>query len=187
MTQGPVADALDDAGFACVGLGKAAESGEDAWPLHVGLETDRLGRDRIVVLTPIPSEPDDPVQLLHLHFNYPFVVRDGDTLAEVVRAIFLLNRTVPLGHNGLVEEEGGLIFTHTLLLPPSGDQSGLIVETVAILDHVTAWQGGILDRVASGQNDMPDVMSELDRRGLRPHPLLPVLPADSVEEQSDVA
>ena len=59
----------------------------------------------------MPREAGDTTSLINFSLIYPFELLETEHLGELVRALFLLNRYVPVGSHGAVRaDSGGLLF-----------------------------------------------------------------------------
>lgn len=142
-------------------------------PLIVALENDGLGRERLLMIDLVPTDPEDPIELVQFRLVYPIVLEgEDDTVADVLRTMLLLNRALVIGHNGLAEESQGLYFAYTMLI---GRESGLdaaaLADAIGLIDYLTEWQGELFDQVVRGEIDVDGVLAALAERELEPQPL----------------
>ena len=142
-------------------------------PLMVTLENDAQGRERVLMIDVVPTEEDDPIELIQFRLVYPILVEgDEETMAMLLRALLLLNSALVIGHNGFAEETPGLYYTYTLA---TGRAAGLeepaLDDIVGLIDYLTEWQGDLLDHVAQGRADTDEVLEALIERDLPPQPL----------------
>lgn len=153
-------------------------------PLVVPLEADVRGGERLLMIFDVPTAPDDPIEMYQFRLVYPTQINTAvsedddeqdereDAASELTRVLFMLNRAVVLGHNGLCEETPGLYFSY-MLVRAKGEaiNDAALEELVQLIDFQTLWQGGILDRVARGVADADSIYAEMLERDLEPQPL----------------
>ncbi len=141
-------------------------------PLIVTMQSDYLDRERALLVEKLPTDEGDPFTLIHLRLVYPTVIENEETLAELLRAVFALNRTLPLGHNGFCEDTPAIYFGYTLTVRETDGPSDEELEEIArMIEFFTSWQGPLLDRIARGEIDSEDALADLKERGLILRPL----------------
>ena len=127
-------------------------AGVRAGPLIVLLEEDHADRERAIIIDALPVDADDPIELFQFRVVYPIGHIEDDAMGELARALFLLNRTLPIGHNGLCEETPGLYFAYTLAIPAGGDIGDAVIgDIIDLIDFLTTWHGALLDQVTTAR------------------------------------
>ncbi|MEM7529309.1 MAG: hypothetical protein AAF416_16835 [Pseudomonadota bacterium] len=142
---------------------------EDGATLTIGLATDRLGRDRWLVVESVQPDDEMPLELMQFRHLYPIALGNPETASDLLRSLLLLNRVATFGHSGLCEESTCLYYVFTCPRPSDLSAARDIVDLV---DAITTWHGDLLGRVCAGNAAFSDVMADLDEKGALPRPIV---------------
>ncbi|MCG8693880.1 MAG: hypothetical protein MI806_21970 [Minwuiales bacterium] len=141
-------------------------------PLMVVLDTDYMDRERVLLIETLPETDGDAVAMIHFRVVYPSPVSDPDVLPEVLRSMLILNRVLPIGHNGFCEDTPGLYFAYTLTVPGGAPIPDTVLEEcVGLIDYCSNWHGMLLDQVARSEITSAGVLTDLAEREIEPRPL----------------
>ncbi len=133
------------------------------------LHRDQLGRE--VLLTLRVYEPKAGVRdetlasaVIALKVELPYFAAEAEVMLETIRLLMLLNRTLPIGHYGFREHDGGIDFVYNLMCrDPVTLDAGLLDDVIATIGYYTRVHGDLIEQIVSGSVTCNDVIEELDR------------------------
>lgn len=152
----------------------AVEGKDPSWaPLVVPFRPDELGREMILYLQVMPYGPNDEVSFVNHCLLYPLQFVEQQPTAELIRAVFLLNRYLPLGHNSICEQTPVIYYAHQQVVWTGYDVSADVVkETVNMIGYFTRQHGQILSNIFRGDATCEDFLLEMELVGA---PMVPLI------------
>lgn len=153
-------------------------------PLIVPFRPDAGGREMALFIEVMPREAGETTSLINFSLIYPYELYDAEHLGELVRALFLLNRYVPVGSHGLCEQTPAVYFFHALVVSDAETvDEEVIRETVNMIGFTTRRHGPFIRRVLTGEANCDNLLEELAMTG----ELLPPLFARTLRDSEDAA
>lgn len=140
------------------------EQGEPAAEsLLLPLRIDSVGRQHQLLIQLLPgTEEGLSSAILSLSLRYPFYIADLSNAPELMRLLLWLNRLVPFGRYGLMEDARGVDFVYQLVIDPSQDITpSLLLETVGTLAWTTQQHADIIEQVLSGAVSTDEVLQAI--------------------------
>jgi len=120
----------------------------DGGGLVVDAGLDDAGRERGVVVRPVPSVEGAPT-FVQLVTALPVEVGE-DVLPDLLQAVNLVNAAASLGAF-VVDEDRTLALRHVLALPEDGDVTGLVAWTARYVGWEAQHFGDYLEGVVEGE------------------------------------
>ena len=152
-------------------------------PLIVPFRPDELGREMALLVEVLPREEDDTVTLIQFALIYPFEIAETEHLPELLRALFLLNRLLPVGGHGLCEQTPAVYFCYQLPVSDADQlEADVITEVVNMIGFTTRRHGAFIQRILAGEATCDELLEELLLTGVH----LPPLFARALRESSDI-
>ena len=124
---------------------------------------DAAGRPRMLhfLFVPIDEEHLEILQLLQIHSLFPYEL-GVDYLAEVEKLLSVINQKLGMGYVGIDQENSiyyKYLFAKARYQPL--DQN-LIVETVQLFIFLMERFSGLIEGVATGEQDLATALADLD-------------------------
>ena len=141
-------------------------------PLIVPFRPDDMGREMALLVEVLPRDEEDAVTLIQFALIYPFEIAETEKLPELLRALFLLNRLLPVGSHGLCEQTPAIYFHYQL---PVSDaeylEESVITEVVNMIGLTTRRHGAFIRQILAGETTCDDLLEELLLTGVNLPPL----------------
>ena len=146
----------------------AAVDGKDPThaPLVVPFRPDELGRELALLVEVMPRGQDDETSFLNFSLLYPFAIDNHELVGELARAIFLLNRFLPIGSNGFCEQTPAAYFTYKLTVHDVDTvDASVITEVVNMIGYFTRRHSRIVGQILAGEATCDNLLAELQATG----------------------
>lgn len=153
----------------------SASDGQDpAWaPLAVPFRPDELGREMILFIEVMPHGAHHDVAFINFCLLYPLQFVEQQPTTELLRAVLLLNRVLPVGYNSICEQTPAIYYAHQIMFATGhGVSADVIQETVHMIGYFTRQHGQFLSNVFQGNANCDDFLMQRDLVGT---PLLPLI------------
>lgn len=152
----------------------AVEGEERPWaPLVVPFRPDAWGREMVLFIEVMPYGAGDDTTLVNFCLLYPLEFIESEPTAELVRAVWLLNRYLPLGYNAICEQTPAVFYAYQLMAKAHEQVDAAIIrEIVDMIAYFTRQHGEFLGSVAAGEADCDDFLAEMDLIGT---PMIPLI------------